>query len=81
LRFAFLERVLGLKACGPFLEALANQLTAYIPTLRKHLDIQRSTNTLSASLAMECGVMGYESQLEWVRLALDCVKRSRSRSS
>ena len=81
LRFAFLERVLGLKACVPFLESLANELTAYIPTLRKHLDIQRSTNTLSASLAMECGVMGYESQLEWARLALDRVKRSRSRSS
>jgi DNA-binding PadR family transcriptional regulator len=81
LKFAFLERVLGREACVSFLEALSRELGTYIPTLRKHLEIQRATNTLSASLAMELGVMGYESQLAWVRLALGRIKRSRSRSS
>lgn len=81
LKFAFLERVLGLEACVSFLEALGRELGSYIPTLRKHLETQRATNTLSASLAMELGVMGYESQLAWARLARDRIKRSRSRSS
>jgi len=76
LRFALLESVLGRNACVPFLEALAKELRAYIPTLRKHLDIQRATTSLSASLAMEGGVMGYESRLAWVRLALERLRRA-----
>lgn len=79
LRFAFLERVLGRQACVPFLEAMIRELAACIPALRKHLNLQRATNTLSAGLAMELGVMGYESQLAWARLALGRIKRSRSR--
>ncbi len=78
LRFAFLESVLGRGACVPFLEALERELARYIPTLRRHLDTQRSTNLLSASLALECGVMGYESQLAWARLALTRFKHTRT---
>jgi DNA-binding PadR family transcriptional regulator len=79
LRFAFLESVLGRSACVPFLKALEKELALYIPTLRRHLDIQRATNSVSASLAMENGVMSYESQLAWARLALDRLKRKPTR--
>ncbi len=78
LRFAFLESVLGREACVPFLETLEKELASYIPTLRRHLDTQRATNLLSASLAMESGVMGYESQLAWTRLALTRFKHTRT---
>jgi DNA-binding PadR family transcriptional regulator len=77
LRFAFLESVLGRRACVPFLENLAKELAAYIPVLRQHLDIQRATKSLSVSLAMEGGVMSYESQLAWAQLALDRLQRPR----
>lgn len=78
LRFAFLESVLGRDACVPFLEALEQALASYIPTLRRHLDTQRATNLLSASLALESGVMGYESQLAWTRLAQTRLKHTRT---
>jgi DNA-binding PadR family transcriptional regulator len=78
LRFAFLESVLGRAACVPFLEALEKELALYIPTLRRHLDIQRATNLLSASLAMEAGVMVYEGQLAWARLAQTRLKHTRT---
>jgi hypothetical protein len=79
LRFAFLESVLGRSSCVPFLKALEKELALYIPTLRQHLDIQRATNSVSASLALEGGVMGYESRLAWARRALVRLKRKPTR--
>jgi DNA-binding PadR family transcriptional regulator len=80
LRFAFLERSLGRAECLPFLEALAKELTAYIPVLRQHLEAQRTTNSLSASLAMESGVMSYECYLTWTRRAIRRFREARTRS-
>jgi DNA-binding PadR family transcriptional regulator len=79
LRFAFLESVLGRSSCVPFLQALEKELAFYVPTLRQHLDIQRATNSVSASLALEGGVMGYESRLAWARRALVRLKRKPTR--
>jgi hypothetical protein len=81
LRFAFLESVLGRGACVPFLEALEKELALYIPTLRRHLHSAQAANSLSAALTMEGGIMAYENRLAWVRLALDRLRRRRTRIS
>jgi DNA-binding PadR family transcriptional regulator len=78
LRFAFLEGVLGRGECIRFLESLVSELAAHLPALRRHLKEQQATNSLSAALAMESGVMGYECHLTWARRALGRFKRARS---
>jgi DNA-binding PadR family transcriptional regulator len=78
LRFAFMESVLGRAECVRFLQSLAKELAAYIPSLRHHLEVQQTTNSLSASLAMESGVMSYECYLAWARRAIRRFRQTRS---
>jgi DNA-binding PadR family transcriptional regulator len=80
LRFAFLESVLGRAECVRFLESLAQELAAYVQVLRQHLDAQRATESLSAGLAMEIGVMGYECYLAWARRAIRRFKQTQGRN-
>jgi len=80
LRFAFMESVLGRAECVRFLQSLAKELAAYIPSLRHHLEVEQTTNSLSASLAMESGVMSYECYLAWARRAIRRFRQTRSSS-
>lgn len=76
LRFAFMESVLGPAACVTFLEALVSELADYVPTLREHAKAQKSNMPRSGRLALEGGILGYEAQLAWARMALRHYKRS-----
>jgi DNA-binding PadR family transcriptional regulator len=75
LRFAFMEQITGPDACIDFLESMARELASYIPTLRKHLKLQKSKMPRSASLALQSGIMGYQSQLAWAKLAIKSFRR------
>jgi DNA-binding PadR family transcriptional regulator len=75
LRFAFMEPLLGRDACVPFLESLVRELADYIPALREHARSQKASVSRSGRLALEGGIMGYESQLAWARMALRSYKR------
>jgi DNA-binding PadR family transcriptional regulator len=75
LRFAFMEAVLGADACVAFLESLVRELAAYVPTLREHARSQKTSMPRSGQLALMGGIMGYESQLAWARLALRTYRR------
>jgi DNA-binding PadR family transcriptional regulator len=75
LRFAFLEEVLGQDTCIHFLESLLKALASYIPTLHEHLKTHRAHMPLSASLALQSGIMGYESKMAWAKLAIKRYRR------
>jgi hypothetical protein len=75
LRFAFMEGALGREMCVTFLESLVRELADYIPVLRGHARLQKGNVSRSGRLALEGGIMGYESQLAWARLALRSYRR------
>jgi DNA-binding PadR family transcriptional regulator len=79
LRFAFMESVLDRKACISFLESLRVELAAYIPTLQEHLESQKQSSSLSAKLAMQCGIMGYQSMQQWVEIAIKKCRQTKNR--
>jgi hypothetical protein len=70
LRFAFMDQVMGQNASVQFLRAMERELEAYVPSLHEYLAAAKSQMPLSARLALESGVRGYETQLRWTREAL-----------
>ena len=68
LRFAFMESVLGRRGCIVYLQSLLSALKSYVPVLQEHMKMQRGKMPLSASLALRCGIMGYQNQMAWARL-------------
>lgn len=70
LRFAFMDGVLGEIATLTFLYSFAQALRTHVPTLRKYLDDHSGHMSRSGRLALESGICGYESQLEWVARAI-----------
>jgi DNA-binding PadR family transcriptional regulator len=71
LRFSFMEDCLGPKACELFLKSLAISLQGCITKLQAHLKTTEAQMSRSARLALRSGIMGYECQAAWVRMALD----------
>ena len=76
LRFSFLEDCLGPGACKSFLESLVLSLQAHITMLQDHLQSNQAKMSRSARLALRSGIMGYESQAAWARMALDEYRKS-----
>lgn len=78
LRFSFLEDCLGPRACVSFLESLSLSLRAHITMIKEHLKSNEARMARSARLALRSGIMGYECQAAWARMALDeyqdCIK-------
>jgi DNA-binding PadR family transcriptional regulator len=71
LRFSFLEDCLSPKACESFLESLARSLQIHISMLQEHLKSNEGKMSRSARLALRSGIMGYECQAAWAKMALD----------
>jgi DNA-binding PadR family transcriptional regulator len=71
LRFSFIEDCLGPKACELFLKSLARSLQACISMLYERLKSTETQMSRSARLALRSGIMGYECQAAWARMALD----------
>jgi hypothetical protein len=70
LRFSFMEDCLGPKACELFLKSLALSLKECITKVQEHLKSTEAQMSRSARLALRSGIMGYECQAAWVRMAL-----------
>jgi DNA-binding PadR family transcriptional regulator len=81
LRFSFMDETAGSAQAIRFLKALAKELAAYVPDLRKFLKAQGSSMPLSGRLALESGIRGYETLLEWTRSALGIYTRRRKRGA
>ena len=75
LRFAFMDEALGAGYASGFLEQFAEQVAAYIPSLRKYLEDHASEMPLSGRLALECGIAEYEVRLKWARASLQLYER------
>jgi DNA-binding PadR family transcriptional regulator len=76
LRFAFMDGVSGRDASREFLRALVEALRPYIRELRAYLEEHETEMPLSGMLALECGIRGYEANLEWASHALEVYARA-----
>ncbi len=81
LRFAFMDQVLGAEQAARFLLAFAEELSAYLPVLRKYLDSHAGEMPLSARLALECGSGEYEARLQWAKKSAAIYQRAMRRES
>ena len=70
LRFAFMDESLGPAATRRFLQALHKELASYIPSLREYLKSNRSAMPLSGRLALESGILSYETLFRWTKAAI-----------
>ncbi|HEV1993278.1 MAG TPA: PadR family transcriptional regulator [Candidatus Acidoferrum sp.] len=77
LRFSFMDETAGSVQAMRFLNALAKELVAYIPSLREFLKVQGASIPLSGRLALESGIRGYETLLGWTRSALATYRKRR----
>jgi DNA-binding PadR family transcriptional regulator len=71
LRFSFMEDCLGPKACESFLKSLAVALQECISMLQEHFKDTEAKMSRSARLVLRSGILGYERQAAWARMALD----------
>jgi len=71
LRFAFMDGVVGRDASVEFLGALASALESYVTELRAYLEQHKSEMPVSAMLALEAGIRGYETTLQWAHHGLE----------
>jgi DNA-binding PadR family transcriptional regulator len=65
LRFSFMDNALGEAATVRFLKSFRKELADYIPSLREYLDTNRAVMPRSGILALESGIRGYETLLDW----------------
>lgn len=70
LRFAFMDQFAGKAAAMRFLKAFQKELRAYVPGLRAYLQANQAHMPLSGRLALESGVLGYETLLDWTGTAI-----------
>jgi DNA-binding PadR family transcriptional regulator len=81
LRFSFMDQTAGSAQAVRFLKALAKELAAYILSLRRFLKVQGPSMPLSGRLALECGIRGYETLLDWARKSVAVYKRKKKRGT
>jgi DNA-binding PadR family transcriptional regulator len=70
LRFAFTDRTLGPDQAAQFLREFADELSGYIPELKRYRDAHADEMPLSGRLALECGIQEYEVRLRWAKTSL-----------
>jgi len=70
LRFAFMDGVKGQAASLEFLKNFRKDLSAYIPELHGHLNALREHMTVSGRLALESGILSYETLLHWIKTSI-----------
>lgn len=75
LRFAFMDNVVGRDASVEFLRRLAAALESYVAELREYLEQHQSEMPVSAMLALEAGIRGYETTMQWAHHGLEVYER------
>jgi DNA-binding PadR family transcriptional regulator len=78
LRFSFLEDCLGPRACESYLECLVLSLDSHITIIKDILKSNEAKMSRSARLALRSGIMGYECQAAWARMALHDYQKSKA---
>lgn len=78
LRFSFMEHTVGAEACMSFLVEFGGALKPYIAGLKAFLSTNAAVMPLSARLALESGIRGYETLGEWTEYALRAYRKSES---
>ncbi len=81
LRFSFMDQTAGSVQAMRFLSALVKELAAYIPNLRRFLKVQGPCMPLSGRLALESGIRGYETLLDWARSARGIYTRRKKKGA
>lgn len=81
LRFSFMDQTVGPDQATRFLKALAKELGAYIPNLRHFLRVQGAGMPVSGRLAVESGIRGYETLLDWAKKSLAAYKKRKKRGA
>jgi len=81
LRFSFMDQTAGSVQAMRFLSALVKELAAYIPNLRRFLKVQGPSMPLSGRLALESGIRGYETLLDWARSARGTYTRRKKKGA
>ena len=75
LRFAFMDENVGRGASLRFLTAFHKELASYIPGLRVYLKSNHQQMPLSGRLALESGILGYETLLRWCKAAITAYRK------
>jgi len=70
LSFGFMDESPGQAQSLCFLTSMAPELRDYTPTLRAYLENHGGDMPFSGRLALESGVLSYESLLRWARDAI-----------
>lgn len=81
LRFGFMGESLGDEESLRFLIGLERELSEYIPSLREHLERFGPAMPLSGRLALESGILSYETLLRWAREGIKTYKTKARRRS
>jgi DNA-binding PadR family transcriptional regulator len=76
LRFALAEGRLSKDEVLAYLQTYQGVLAAYLDELGIHAEEMEGTDRLHARLALDHGIRGYQSELEWVKSAAACIKRA-----
>ncbi len=76
LRFSFIEECLGPKACEVFLDSLSKALEKHLAFLHDHFGAHEQRMPRSARLALQNGIMSFEGQLNWARMAIEVYRQS-----
>ena len=77
LRFAFMDLVTGDAVTVQFLKALEKELKSYLSALDKYFKAEQTAMPRSGRLALESGIRGYRTQLQWARHALATYKKKK----
>ncbi len=81
LRFSFMDETVGEQQTIRFLGDFAAALEGYIPTLQEFLESHAGEMPLSGRLALECGIQGYEGQLQWARASIAIYKQRKGKQA
>jgi len=81
VRFAFMDPTLGEERTIRFLGEFATQMTAYLPSLQEHLATHGRAMPLSSRLALESGILEYETRLRWARSSIAIYEREKRKQT
>ena len=81
LRFSFMDQALGAGAAIAFLQKFRVALKTYVSGLETYQRDNAARMTLSARLALECGIRGYHGLYNWTSYSIGIYRKSRTKPS
>jgi DNA-binding PadR family transcriptional regulator len=78
LRFAFSDPIADPESTRQLLQSLHSQLSDYVQSLEGYAASHAETMPLAGRLALDHGIRGYRSSLEWTVMAMDACQSAQS---